>query len=110
MAEGSSEEKKSIGVALIQNTPLAIFVIGLFLAVLGAAGGWAKYGLAITEPGWRIAICLMGLVCAGMGLGLHQKRAKSSSTHEDRNQGTGTAPRNGIAHWHRFTRSKAPYG
>src|SRR5882672_8945242 len=74
MAEGSSEEKKPIGVALIQNTPLAIVVIGSFLAVLGAAGGWAKYGLAITEPGWRIAICVMGLFCAGMGLGLHQKR------------------------------------
>jgi hypothetical protein len=82
MAEGLSEEKKSIAAALIQNTPLAIVVIGSFLAVLGAAGGWAKYGLAITEPGWRIAICLMGLVCAGMGLGLHQKRDVLGSAGE----------------------------
>src|SRR5256885_15998022 len=74
MAEELSADKKSLGVALIQNTPLAIIVIGLFMTVLGAGGGWPKYGVQITEPGWRIAIGIMGIICAGVGLLLFQRR------------------------------------
>jgi hypothetical protein len=61
------EEKKSIVLVLIQNTPLAVMVVGLFLLVLGAAGGWPKYELHITEPGWRIAIGVIGAITAGAG-------------------------------------------
>jgi hypothetical protein len=74
MGDESSEEKKSIGVALIQNTPLAVIIIGIFLTVLGAAGGWPKYGIQITELGWKIAICCMGLLAVGVGVMLHQQR------------------------------------
>jgi len=83
MPDESSADKKSIGVALVQNTPLAIIVIGLFLALLGAAGGWPKYGLQITELGWRISIGLMGLVCAGVGLVLYKRRDNLGPSREE---------------------------
>src|SRR6266849_2858680 len=54
--------------ALIRNTPLAIVVIGLFLTVIGAAGGLAKFNLTIPDPRWRIVLAVMGVVVAGFGI------------------------------------------
>jgi len=47
---------------LIENTPLALVVIGLFLFVIGAAGGWERFSLQITESGWRITLATMGFI------------------------------------------------
>jgi hypothetical protein len=62
------DDKKGIVASIVQNTPLAIVVTGLFLTLLGASGGWAKYGIQITEVAWRIAIGAMGLATAAVGL------------------------------------------
>lgn len=52
---------------LIKNTPLAVIIVGLFLFVVGAAGGWPSAQLQIHEPGWRIALAAMGVVTSGIG-------------------------------------------
>jgi hypothetical protein len=52
---------------LIKNTPLAIIIIGLFLLVVGAAGGLQKYSLNIEDVRWRIILGVMGAVVAGFG-------------------------------------------
>jgi hypothetical protein len=51
---------KSMLAKLIDNTPLALVVIGLFLFVIGAAGGWPNPPLQVTESGWRIALAAFG--------------------------------------------------
>jgi hypothetical protein len=69
-------DKESIINKLLENTPLVIMVIGLFLFVLGAAGGWAKADLKIEATSWRIALAAMGAVVFIVG-GLFLKREKS---------------------------------
>jgi hypothetical protein len=68
MPDGSSEEKKSIGVALIQNTALAMVVIGVSLAVIAAAGGLPKFSMNITDKWSRLAIGVLGVACAVVGV------------------------------------------
>ncbi len=53
--------------ALIKNTPLALVLIGLFLIVIGAAGGWDKFYVKIPDLRWRIVLAIMGVVVAGFG-------------------------------------------
>jgi hypothetical protein len=53
--------------ALIKNTPLALVVIGLFLILIAAAGGWDKFYVKIPDVRWRIVLAVMGVVVAGFG-------------------------------------------
>jgi len=41
--------------ALIKNTKLAIIMIGLFLILMGAGGGFPKLSLSTDGIGWQIA-------------------------------------------------------
>ncbi len=57
---------------LIENTPLAVILVGLFLFVVGAAGGIKDAGgwipkFEVNERGWRIALAVMGAVVAISG-------------------------------------------
>jgi hypothetical protein len=71
------EEKKSIVLAVLQNTPLAVMVVGLFLIVLGAASGWHDQGLDITDSRWRVALGAIGVITAGAGFLLYYHRPVS---------------------------------
>lgn len=53
--------------ALLKNTPLALVVIGLLLAVIGASGGMEKLAIKVDDPRWRVALGVMGIVVAGFG-------------------------------------------
>jgi hypothetical protein len=53
--------------ALINNTPLAVVVIGLALVLTGASGGVEKLSLKVQDPIWRIALAAIGGVVAGLG-------------------------------------------
>ena len=55
-------EKESLLGKLADNTQLAIIVIGVALLIMGAAGGVSKAEVQITEPGWRIAVAVMGVL------------------------------------------------
>lgn len=64
---------------LIENTPLAVIVVGLFLFIVGAAGGWPTPKLEVNESGWRVALAIMGAVVAvSGGLILWFERFKAS--------------------------------
>ena len=61
------DDKKPAVVTLIENTPLAIIVLGVCLVVLGAAGGWPKYGVEIKTLGWQIALVVIGILTSVVG-------------------------------------------
>jgi hypothetical protein len=46
---------------------LAIILIGIFLFLIGASGGWPELQLVINEKGWRIALATLGLITFGTG-------------------------------------------
>jgi len=75
MPDKSSIEK------LIDNSPLALVVIGVVLFVIGAAGGWPSPALEVNEAGWRIALATFGVVVAGIG-GLLLWRERTSRPPE----------------------------
>lgn len=52
---------------LLKNTPLALVVIGAFLLVVGASGGFEKYGFKIDKVAWQISLAVMGAVVALFG-------------------------------------------
>lgn len=52
---------------VIDNTPLSIIVIGIFLFLIGAAGGWPSLQLHVNELGWRIALASLGVITSGIG-------------------------------------------
>lgn len=52
---------------LLKNTPLALIVIGVSLLLLGASGGFEKYGIKIDRVAWQITLALMGVVVASFG-------------------------------------------
>lgn len=52
---------------LIENTPLALIVIGVFLFLLCAAGGSDKIGFVIDDTRWRVALTAMGVLVASFG-------------------------------------------
>lgn len=53
--------------ALIKNTKLAIIIIGLFLMLMGASGGFSKLSLTVAGPAWKVALFIMGVIVAGFG-------------------------------------------
>lgn len=53
---------------LFKNTPLALVVIGVFLLVLGATGGFDKIGIKVDEAVWRVVLAVMGIVAGGFGV------------------------------------------
>lgn len=53
--------------SLLKNTPIALVVIGAFLVLLGASGGFEKYGLKIDAVPWRVSLAVMGVVVASFG-------------------------------------------
>jgi hypothetical protein len=73
-------ENKSFLDKLIENTPLAIILIGLVLFLIGANGGWSKADLKIDSTGWRIALAVMGLIVFAVG-GLTLWRGKNGGDH-----------------------------
>ena len=52
---------------VIENTPLSIIVIGIFLFLIGAAGGLPPLKLHVIETEWRIALASLGVITAGIG-------------------------------------------
>jgi hypothetical protein len=76
-------DKESIFKKLLENTPLVIIVIGLFLFVLGAAGGLSKADLKIESTPWRIALAAMGAIVSIVGgLFLVRENSGGSSSKE----------------------------
>ncbi|MCI0664304.1 MAG: hypothetical protein L0220_24865 [Acidobacteria bacterium] len=80
-------EKKPFVEKLLENTPLAIIVIGLVLFLIGANGGWSKADLKIDSPTWRSALAAMGfIVFAVGGLFLWQERNKIAISPKNKDQ------------------------
>ena len=69
--------KESFFGKLLDNTPLAVIVIGVVLLIMGAAGGLSKPEVNINEFGWRIAVAFMGVLTAlGGGLLFWRKESQ----------------------------------
>lgn len=64
---------------LLANTSFALIVVGIFLIIIGAAGGFPSLALQVPELGWRIALAMMGAVVAAVG-GLLYWRERNAST------------------------------
>lgn len=58
---------KAIIEKLINNTPFALVLIGIFLFITGASGGWPSLSLTVSQLGWQIALAVMGVIVAGTG-------------------------------------------
>lgn len=54
--------------AILSNAPLVLLIIGLFLFISGATGGWPTLAFVVNEPGWRIALAAMGFFVAATGI------------------------------------------
>lgn len=67
---------------VIENTPLSIIVIGIFLFLIGAAGGWPSLKLNVNELGWRIALASLGVITSGIG-GLLIWRTKTGNKTDE---------------------------
>jgi len=65
---------------LLNNTPLALVVIGVILFVTGAAGGLSPFSIQVAESGWRIALAILGLVLIGVGFGTIYRSRKLRNT------------------------------
>ena len=52
---------------VIKNIPFALFLIGVFLVLTGAAGGWPSLSLEVGALGWQITLAVLGLVTVSMG-------------------------------------------
>jgi hypothetical protein len=55
---------------LIDNVPLAVIVIGVFMLIIGAAGGLPTGNppLQVTDYTWRIGLGVIGVVLTGLGV------------------------------------------
>jgi hypothetical protein len=72
--------EKSIYEKLIENTPLAVIVMGLFLVVVSAAGGWPGAQVQISEV-WRIILAIIGVIVSGFGATLLWRDKTKDHTH-----------------------------
>jgi ABC-type uncharacterized transport system permease subunit len=70
--------------ALIKNTPLAIIAIGIFLLILGAAGGSAYLKLEVKELSWQITLAIMGFTLVAGGFLSHWKQDRWQSVTADK--------------------------
>jgi hypothetical protein len=92
---------------VLENTPLAVMVIGVFLFVIGAAAGFPKSELVVNQTGWRIAMAGMGVVVFLIGgLFFWRERTRGGevkqvsnkdwrikiTSHRDRDRVTGEFP------------------
>jgi hypothetical protein len=72
---------------VLENTPLAVMVIGLFLFVIGAAGGWPKPELQVNQTGWRLALAGMGVVVFLIGgLFFWRERTRGGEVKQQSNE------------------------
>ena len=78
-------DQKSTIAKLIENTPLAVIIVGLFIFGLGAAGGWAKIQIQINDLPGRVALASMGAIVALVGVALlwREKNRASSENITD---------------------------
>ena len=60
-------DKKTMVEQLISNTPLAVMIVGVFLFIVGASSGLAKFQLQVNETNWRVALASMGATVFGVG-------------------------------------------
>jgi hypothetical protein len=69
---------------LINRAPLAIVVIGVFVFIIGAAGGMpiGSPPLQIIDFGWRIGLGAMGLILSVPGLLLLSREGKSTTIND----------------------------
>jgi hypothetical protein len=74
---------KSIIEKLIDRAPLAVIVVGVFVFILGAAGGLpiGNPPLQVSDYSWRIALGVMGLILAVSGLLLLSKEKNISDAY-----------------------------
>ena len=74
---------------LIENTPLAVIVLGIVVFIFGAAGGLPILTplFQVTDPAWKIALGIMGAILVLGGLALVPRfgkpPSKSPTNHED---------------------------
>ncbi|HKP71833.1 MAG TPA: hypothetical protein VJT82_02780, partial [Pyrinomonadaceae bacterium] len=55
---------------LIENTPLAIILVGVFLFFVAAAGGLPSQQITIVGW-WRVTLAIMGIISAASGVLLY---------------------------------------
>jgi hypothetical protein len=67
---------------IIENRPLSIIAIGVFLILIGAAGGWPYIGIHVSDPGWRIALASLGALACGIGGLLIWRTRTGNGTNE----------------------------
>lgn len=70
---------KSVLEKILNNTPIALVIIGIFLFLTGAAGGWPTLSLVVNDLGWQIALASTGVLVAGVGILQIFKSSKSES-------------------------------
>ena len=59
--------------------PFALILIGVFLFLTGAAGGWQSLSLEINAVGWQIAVAALGILIISIGgILLWSERATSN--------------------------------
>lgn len=59
---------KSLLEKVIDNTPVLLVVLGLFLLLIGATGRWSNPPLQINDPIWRVSLATIGIIIAGIGV------------------------------------------
>lgn len=79
---------KDIIKSLLENTYTLFIVVGIFLIVLGATGGWVSPTLSvnINENSWRIVLTIVGITILGIGLfGISKGRVNLQYLQSDQN-------------------------
>lgn len=61
-------DKKNFITAIVENSPLALTIVGLCVFIVAACGGLARYGLTVTDLAWRIALGIVGAVTTLCGI------------------------------------------
>lgn len=91
---------------LVDRAPLAIVVIGVFVFIIGAAGGLpvGSPPLQITDPTWRLGLGVLGIVLATAGLLLLREEDKRTDSPNQVHKYSGTwVVQNSFSRWRRRT-------